>query len=255
MPGIFDTHCHLMSSKYENEDVSQIIDDALITGVNKICNVGYDLESSRTAIKQSLEFDNVYAAIGIHPNEVANHDDNSLKKFEELVFSPEVIAVGEIGLDYYRKEVSSQLQKEWFIKQLKIAKKYNFPVLIHCRDAFDDCYEILRCLNITKGIIHSFTGSLEVANSFIELGFYISFNGIITFKNAKELQDVVRHLPLKNIVVETDAPYLSPVPYRGQKNYPEYINYTVKKIAELKKINFNEVIRITSKNSNQVFKK
>ncbi len=255
MPGIFDTHCHLMSEEYKDDDLFEIIKNAKMSNISKICNVGYDLITSREAIEQSYEYNNlIYAAIGIHPNDVAKHSDEDLIEIEELSHSPKTIAIGEIGLDYYHKVVSKQIQKEWFIKQLMIAKKNNLPVLIHCREAYEDCYEILRSYGINKGIMHCYLGSLDMAKKFIDLGFLISIGGVVTFKNDKVLKEIIANIPLKHMVVETDAPYLTPTPYRGKKNYPQYINYTIKKIAELKKTNVDEIIRITSRNANKLFK-
>ncbi|WP_338964665.1 MULTISPECIES: TatD family hydrolase [unclassified Spiroplasma] len=253
MQGIFDTHCHLMSHEYENEETSAIIADAKISGVYRLNNVGYDLKTSKAAVRHAMQYDNVFATIGIHPTGVAEYGATDLTKLDQLLNSDKVIAVGEIGLDYYHKNVSPDLQKHWFIKQLELAKEHNLPVAIHCRDAYEDCYEILKTQKIKNGLMHCYNGTIEMAEKFLDLGFYLSFAGNITFKNVDRLREVAKMVPLNKILVETDAPYLTPDPYRGQKNYPKFIMYTVKKLAELKSMPVEEMIRITNKNARKLF--
>lgn len=253
MQGIFDTHCHLMSHEYENEEISSIIADAKISNAHWINNVGYDLNSNQTAVYYAMQYHNIFATIGFHPTYVAKYNITDLEKLDRLLNSYKVIAIGEIGLDYFYKIVSSDLQKHWFIKQIKLAKKHNLPIVIHCRDAYEDCYKILKTQKVIQGLIHCYNGSIEMAKKFLDLGFYLSFAGNITFKNAVELRKVVKMVPLNKILVETDAPYLTPDPYRGKKNYPKFIIYTVKKLAELKSIPVEEMINITNKNSRKLF--
>ncbi|AGM26597.1 Mg-dependent DNase [Spiroplasma syrphidicola EA-1] len=253
MQGIFDTHCHLMSEEYKDEETALILEDAKFSGVKWFNNVGYDIESSKKAIQAANEFDFVYATIGIHPTDVARYGAEDLKDLDKLLNNSKVIAVGEIGLDYYHKHVSHDLQKEWFIKQLHLAKKHDLPVAIHCRDAYEECLHILKTEKITKGLMHCYSGDVETAKKFLDLGFYISFSGTVTFKNANQLREVAKMVPLDKILVETDAPYLTPDPYRGQKNYPKYIAYTVAQIAKIKDIPVSEMIRITTKNALKVF--
>ncbi|WP_342262790.1 MULTISPECIES: TatD family hydrolase [unclassified Spiroplasma] len=251
MNGLFDTHCHLVSDSYQDEDINNILEEAKLIGVNLICNVGYDLKTSKLAVDQAFSSPDVFAAVGIHPNDVSNHQEHHLYELEELIKTGSVCAIGEIGLDYYRNQDSSDLQKEWFIKQIKLAKKYQLPILVHIRDAFDDAYEILKQYDVV-GIMHCFSANTKTANKFIELGYYISFSGILTFENAKDLQQVAKDLPLNKIVLETDAPYLTPVPYRGTKNYPKNIIFTAKKLASLKKISLNDVIITTTNNAKRI---
>lgn len=253
MQGIFDTHCHLMSHEYENEETSAIIVDAKISGVFWLNNVGYDLDSSQAAVRHAMQYDNVFATIGFHATDVAKYGFSDLEKLDQLLNSDKVIAVGEIGLDYFHKTVSPDLQKHWFIKQIELAKQHNLPLAIHCRDAYEDCYEILKEQKITQGLMHCYNGTIQMAQKFLDLGFYLSFAGNITFKNAQELREVAKMVPLNKILVETDAPYLTPDPYRGKKNYPKFIMYTVKKLAELKNMPVEEMIRITNKNARKLF--
>lgn len=253
MVGIFDTHCHLISDEYNKEETTDILENGKLANIENICNVGYTLETSKLAVNQALKHKSVWASVGIHPTDVGKHCETDLDELDNLMHNEQVIAVGEIGLDYYHKYTTAELQKQWFKKQLKLAKKHNLPVLIHCRDAFTDCYNILKQEKINRGIMHCYNGDLQTAKKFIELGFYISFAGNVTFKNATDLQLVAKNLPLEKIVVETDAPYLTPSPYRGQKNYPHHIVHTLKKIAEIKKVDFESLVKITSTNAKKVF--
>lgn len=252
MNGLFDTHCHLMSPVFVEEDLNNILEEAKLIGVNLILNVGYDYETSKLAIDQSMLSTSIFAAIGIHPNDIHKENDDVLEKLETLIQTGNVSAIGEIGLDYYRSNDTKQIQKEWLKKQIILAKKYNLPILLHIRDAFDDAYEIVKEQDINKGILHSYTGDLQTALKFIKLGFYISFSGIITFENAKDLQEVVKKIPLNNVVLETDSPYLTPHPFRGTRNYPKNIIFTAKKLAVLKQVPLNEVIKTTTNNAKKV---
>ena len=252
MPGLFDTHCHLMSSTYRNLDVQEIIDEAGVSGVSKMCTVGYDLPTSKQALDIARRFSNVYAAVGIHPNEVVKHHQGDLLTLKNLTHANRVVAIGEIGLDYFHHTTNRKQQKEWFIAQLKLAKAFRLPVLIHCRDAYDDCLAILKEHDVRHGIMHCFLGTPAEAQAFIKQGFYISFSGVATFTNAKKLQATISTVPISKIVLETDAPYLAPVPYRGRINFPKYLPYVGKRVAAIKNINYEELVQITSFNANKV---
>ena len=269
--GIFDTHCHLMSKYYQQEEVILLLKAAYLAKVRAILNVGYDLKTSKKAVFQVYEYENeqnipnLYAAVGIHPTEVGQCDENTIKQLTELIQTGKVIAVGEIGLDYFHKITSPASQKKWFKKQLLLAKHFNLPVLLHIRDAFEDAYQIIVELNIKYGLLHCFTGSKKIAEKFLALGFYISFAGNLTYKNAKVLQEIIPIIPNNRILVETDAPYLTPEPLRGKKplaprgltiNKPANIIYTIKKIAQLKNIssdNIAIIIKILHENALNLF--
>lgn len=266
--GIFDTHSHLMSKHYEEDDIINILNNAFFAGVGTILNVGYDLESSNHAVSQVYQYTDdkniprIYAAVGIHPTEVEDCDKKAIEKLEKLVQTGGVIAIGEIGLDYFHKHTKPEIQRKWFIEQLRIAKKFNLPVLLHIRDAFDDAYEIIKAEGITKGVMHCFTGTKEIAQKFLGLGFYISFAGNVTYKNAQDLQQVVKHIPNNRILVETDAPYLTPEPLRGKKphkisgltvNFPVNIVFTVRKIADLKSLPEQNIRKMTNENAITLF--
>ena len=242
---LIDSHCHLLSSEYD--DVKKAINDAFKSGVDKIIVNGYDLKSSIEAVELSKEYENLYVAIGIGPENIDSITDEDIKSIKALVNNKKVVAIGEIGLDYYWTKENKERQIYVFEEMLKIAKESNLPVIVHNRDATKDIYELLKEYNV-KGIIHCFSGSVETAKEFIKLGFLIGIGGVVTFKNAKHLKEVVQNIPMSCISLETDSPYLTPEPFRGKKNNPEYLTYIVKKIAELKGINEEEVRKVTSCN-------
>lgn len=252
---IFDTHCHLADKKYreQSKNAKEIIQAAEKVGVKYILNTGQDMPTNRLLLQQLNDFpNNLFGALGLHPNSNDDLTEENLKWIEQQLTNKRIIAIGEIGLDYYRTFTEIEKQKYWFRKQLELAKKYDLPVLLHIRgeedeskfmEAFIDAYEIVKEAGIKKGILHCFTGNWEIAQKFIDLGFYVSFAGNITYKNAKwkdKWGEVLEKMPLEKIVVETDAPYLSPEPYRGGVNYPQNIIYTLKKVAETKKISIEE---------------
>jgi TatD DNase family protein len=269
---IFDTHCHLVDKKYHEHDIKQIIHEAEKAGVKYILNVGYDRWSNQIVIEQLKQFPNLFGAIGLHPNDgKSDFNEENLILMEKQLINKRIIAIGEIGLDYYWEKNPDyrETQKYWFKKQLEIAKKYNLPVLLHIRgeenkeneekftEAFKNAYEIVKKVEIKKGILHCFTGTWEIAQKFIDLGFYVSFAGNITYKNAKWKEkwgEALEKIPLERIVVETDAPYLTPEPWRGKINYPQYITHTLEKIAEVKKKDIRETAIIILSNTLQLFK-
>ncbi|MGL5268613.1 MAG: TatD family hydrolase [Spiroplasma sp.] len=266
--GIFDTHCHLMSEHYEEQEIINILNNAFYAGIGNILNVSYDLESSNQSVSQVYQYSEdknipkIYAAVGIHPTIVDTCSKQTMKELVKLIQTGKVIAIGEIGLDYYHSYTKPKEQKKWFIEQLRLAKKFNLPVLLHIRNAFDDAYEIVKKEGITKGLLHCFTGTNEIAQKFLKLGFYISFAGNLTYKNAKDLQEVVKYIPNNRILVETDAPYLTPEPLRGKKlnkltgltiNFPVNIIFTVRKIAELKSLPEQNIRKITNENAIALF--
>ena len=249
---IFDTHIHLNDKKiYENLDF--YIQDALNKGVKKFLCVGYDLESSKIAIEFANKYHEVYASIGIIPTEYKQYNDDSINNLRKLMDkSNKIVAIGEIGLDYYweKEESVRTLQKKIFIEQIELANELNLPISIHCRDAYKDTLDILKehtC--IKKGIMHCFSGSLESAKEFIKLGYLIAFGGVLTFKNSIKTKEVLQNIDLKDVVFETDAPYLAPTPFRGKINIPSYIVETVKYASSLLNCPKQTLEDITYKNS------
>lgn len=254
---IFDTHIHLNDEKlYENLDL--YLKEAKEVGVSDFLCVGYDLESSKRAIEIANKYNNVYAAIGFIPTEWKKWTTSSIANLEELLKkSSKIVAIGEIGLDYYweKEENVKKIQKLMFISQIELANKYDLPISIHSRDSIQDTYDILKnysCVN--KGIMHCYSGSIEMSKEFIKLGYKIAFGGVLTFKNAIEIKRILKQTDLKNVVLETDAPYLSPVPHRGKVNEPKFILDTAKFAANLLQINLEEFENITYQNSLDILK-
>lgn len=252
---IIDSHCHINDPVYLNNP-KQYVDEAKASNVSIMLVVGYDLESSINAVKIAEQFDGVYAAVGIIPAEVKNTKNGDLEKIEELLKSKKVIAIGEIGLDYYwdKEEDLKYSQREYFIKQIILANKYNIPVSIHCRDAYNDTLEILKKYKLKrKGIIHCYSGSAEMVKSFTELGFLLGLGGTVTFKNAFRPKEVAKIVDRTKYVLETDAPYLTPTPHRGELNHSKYLKFIRDEIASLKNISPSDVEEDTTKNFLNLF--
>jgi TatD DNase family protein len=247
---MFDTHVHLNDAKLYN-DLDLHIKEAKDSGVNRMMVIGYDVESSRLAVEIASKYDFVYAAIGVHPSEFKEENRDYVKEIEELI-NDKVVCIGEIGLDYYWTKDNKDKQKYIFEKQLKLAEEYNLPVIIHARNSIQDVYDILKKYNL-KGSMHCFQGSLEMAKKFINLGFKIGIDGPITYKNNKKQIELINNLDLKDILVETDSPYLTPEPNRGKKNNPTNLIYIINKIAEIKKETPEKVIEETTKNTKEIF--
>ena len=236
---LIDTHCHVLKEEYDNVDV--VITNAKKRGVQKLIINGYDLKTSMEAVEIASRYDYVYAAIGIGPENIDDYNDELINKLEKLIVNKKVVAIGEIGLDFYWTKKNADLQEKVFKKQVYLAKEYNLPVIVHNRDATKKVYEILKESGVT-GIIHCYSGSLEMAKEFIKIGFLLGIGGVITFKNADKLKNVVKQIDLSSIALETDSPYLSPEPYRGKKNEPANIRFVALKIAELKELKLDDVI-------------
>ena len=249
---MIDTHCHLYDDKLYPK-LDEIILNAKKANVEKMICIGDNLNTSLKSLAIAEKYNNIYATIGIHPHESKDASEKYLSKIESYSNHQKVVAIGEIGLDYYYNFSDSKIQKAVFLEQLKLAKKLNLPSVIHCRDAYEDLLEIIIESEHNKGVIHCFSGDLEFANKIINLGYYISFTGMITF--VKELEDVIKNISLNHILIETDSPYLAPVPYRGKINEPAYVEKVAEKIAEIKNLSAKEVIDITTNNANVLFKK
>ena len=244
-----DTHCHIVSEYYD--DIENVIKNAIDNGVLKIIVNGYNMQSNREVLELVKKYDIVYGALGIQPEELYDYNDNSLKFIEEHINDEKIIAVGEIGLDYHY-DTDKDLQKELFKRQLEIAYKYNKPVIIHSRDCIQETYNILKKSKV-KGTMHCYSGSKEMALEFIKIGFSIGIGGVSTFKNAKNIVDVIKYIPLEYIILETDSPYLTPEPYRGKKNEPMYIPIIAKRVADIKDLDIKEIERTTTDNARRLF--
>ena len=245
-----DTHCHLYKEYYNSID--DVIEESLKVGVTKFIVNGCDMKSNIEAIELSHKYKEVYAAIGFHPTELSDFKDEYFSWLEEHINDKKVVAIGEIGLDYHYDETDKEKEIYVFKRQLDIAKKYNKPIIVHSRDALQETFNILKEYNL-KGSIHSYSGSLEMAREFIKIGYMIGIGGVITFKNAKNIKEVVNGIDLSYILLETDSPYLTPDPFRGHQNSPKYIPYIVKAIGDIKGISINDVGNITTSNANGLF--
>lgn len=247
-----DTHSHLNFKAFKI-DYAQAIERAFNCDVKKIIIPGSNLETSKKAVKIAKEYENVFAAVGLHPihiDETFNEED-----YLKLAKSKKVIAIGETGLDYYHDRTNAEFQKEVFGKHLKLASRLNLPVIIHCREAGDDILSILTGQNpLLRGVFHCFSENWSYAQIVLEMGFYLSFTGIITFTKNQETFEVIKNTPLEKILIETDSPYLTPESHRGERNEPAYVVEVAKKIAELKKIPVDVVAEQTSKNAIELFK-
>lgn len=248
----FDTHAHFDDEKFdENRDI--LIEEMHSNGVDYIINVGADIKSSQKSMELAEKYDFIYAAVGVHPHEVENMTDGDIDKLRKFAEYEKVVAIGEIGLDYYYDFSSRDKQRYWFERQLKLAYELNLPVSIHSREAARETFDIIKNSNVRKGVIHAYSGSAEMAKDYIDMGFYIGVGGVVTFKNAKKLIDVVSLAPIERILLETDSPYLSPVPVRGTVNNSQNLKYVAEKIGEIKQIEPKKVCEITAQNAKGIF--
>ena len=244
-----DTHCHIYKEYYE--DIKKILENAKECQINRMINNGCDKKSNEEVLKLSTQYKNIYGALGIHPENVDTYKEEDLKEIENNLTNPKIIAIGEIGLDYHYTKENKNRQIELLEAQLQIAEKYNLPVIIHSREATEDTINTLKKYHV-KGVIHSFSGSKETALIYIKMGYLIGINGVITFKNSK-LKEVIKEIPLENIILETDSPYLTPEPFRGKRNEPKRILEIAKFICELKNISLEELSKITNENIKRIF--
>ncbi len=244
-----DTHCHIYKEYYS--DINEIITNAKNVNISRFINNGCDHKSNKEVLELISNYSNMYGAIGIHSESTDTYQEEDLKFIEDNLNNPKVIAIGEIGLDYHYTKENKEAQIKLFENQLKLAEKYHMPVIIHSRDATEDTINCLKKYKIT-GVIHSFSGSLETAKIYLKMGFTLGVNGVITFKNSK-LKEVIKEIPLSNIILETDSPYLTPEPHRGTQNTPANIIYIAKFISELKNISLEELSKITNENIKRIF--
>ena len=247
-----DSHCHIYYDAFDS-DVEDVIIKAQDAGVEKLICIGVDLESSESSINLANKFENVYATIGFHPHESKLAEPDFLNILSSMSEDPKVVAIGEIGLDFHYNHSDSDIQRKVFIQQLELAKSINLPVVVHSRNADNETFEDISSIQNSRGVIHCFASDLEQAERIIQLGYYISFTGLITF--VKELVEVVKKTPLNKILIETDSPYLSPIPFRGKRNEPKNVIEIAKKIAEIKEVDLEIIERETTHNTLQLFNK
>ena len=253
---IFDSHCHLNDENLYPR-IDEVIEDAKKTGVKKFLVVGYDKSSSELAVKIANKYEECYAAIGFHPTEIEGVSESDYLKTMSLISNKKVVAIGEIGLDYHwvKDPTLRENQKKWFIKQIEFANEHHLPISIHNRESTEDCVEILKEHKpLYGGVMHCFSGSVEVMNEVIKLGLHISLGGPVTFTNAKTPKEVAEEVPLENLIIETDSPYLTPHPHRGEKNEPKYICLVLEEIARLKGMSKKHLEDVIYKNTCRLFK-
>ena len=251
---IFETHAHYDDEAFDG-DRDSLIWAMHEHGIDTIINVGASLRGVRETVTLMERYPFVYGAIGVHPDEVGDLDEEKIAWMRKLCEKEKTVAVGEIGLDYYWDNEPREVQKKWFIRQLELARELDLPVLIHSREAAADTMEIMKeHAKGLSGVIHCYSYSKEMAQEYIKMGFYIGVGGVVTFKNAKKLKEVVENIPLTSIVLETDCPYMAPEPNRGKRNNSAYIRYVAEKIAELKGITYEEVVEQTEKNARDMYR-
>lgn len=244
---MIDTHAHILSEFYD--DIDELIEELKNKDIIKVINCADSIETSKEVLNIYNKYEGyLLPAVGVHPENIVN---SNLETIENIIKEHKVFAIGEIGLDYHYNDENKDEQKEYFIKQLDLALKYDLPVIIHIREAMQECFDILKTRK-NKGIIHCFSGSVEMAREYIKLGYKLGIGGVLTFKNSK-LYEVIEKIDLKDIVLETDSPFLSPEPFRGKKNKPCNVLYVAKRIAEIKNIPLEEVINTTTATAKQIF--
>ncbi|MGI6038455.1 MAG: TatD family hydrolase [Limnochordia bacterium] len=249
---LIDTHAHLNHHAYK-DDLADVIENMGKVGVERVINVGFDLPSSRRAVELAQEYPQFYGAVGIHPHDAVKASPQALETIARLAQRDKVVAIGETGLDYYYEHSPREVQQEAFRAHIRLAKDLGMPIIIHSRDAAQDTLTILREEGVGPGVMHCYSGSAEMARDYMDLGLYISFAGPITFNNARKLQETAKGLPLDRLLVETDAPYLTPTPHRGRRNEPAYVSYVAEQLARLQNRTYEEVAQITTANARALF--
>lgn len=251
---LVDVHAHILDACFEN-DLDEVVKRADDSRVRKIICSAYDLSSSQKAVEIANKYEKVYATVGIHPENLDGVNfDSDKNELCQLAENKKVVAIGEIGLDYHFTSENKDLQKEIFEKQIQLANELNLPIVVHSRDAMGDTIELLKKNKPKKeSLMHCYSGSIESAKILINLGFAFSFGGVVTFKNAKNVVEVVKNLPMDKILLETDCPYMTPVPFRGQRNEPKNVVYVADEIARIKSLNIEEVAKITTENAKRIF--
>ena len=252
---IFDTHAHYDDEQFD-EDRDELLASMQACGVEAVTNIGASLATSQNTIELTKKYPFVYGAIGVHPNEVEDLNEDGIAWLKENSGLPKIVAVGEIGLDYYWDEPGREVQKKWFLRQLELAWEVKLPVVIHSRDAAKDTLDIMKSFHAENlgGVIHCFSYTKEMAREYLNMGFFLGIGGVVTFKNAKKLKEVVEYMPMEQMVLETDCPYLSPVPNRGKRNSSLNLPYVVEEVARLKGISADEVIEITNRNAKTMYR-
>ena len=251
---IIDTHAHYDDEAFD-EDRDVVIQNLRSAGIELVVNIGASMKTSQNTVELTKKYDFFYGAVGVHPNETLELTEDNIELLREYSRLDKIVAIGEIGLDYYWDEPSREIQKHWFSRQLDLAKEEEMPIIIHSRDAAKDTLDILSSSEYKgmSGVIHCFSYGTDMAREFLKGNYYLGIGGVITFKNAKKLKEVVAYAPMDRIVLETDCPYLSPVPNRGKRNSSSNLEYVIKEIATIKNLSEEEVIYIANKNAKDLY--
>jgi len=249
-----DSHAHLDDERFD-EDREELIDSLQENGIEAVLNPGADLKTSRAAVALADKYPFIYAAVGCHPHDSKFMDDDTMNIFRELAKNKKVLGIGEIGLDYYYDNSDRETQKIWFREQIRLAKELDLPYIVHDRDAHEDIIRIMKEEHHsgTRGILHCYSGSVEMAREFMKLGFYISLGGPVTFKKAKTPRMVAKEVPMEKLLIETDCPYLAPEPFRGKRNDPKLVKYVAEEIAGIREVTVSEIAEKTKENFKRLF--
>lgn len=252
---IFESHAHYDDEKFD-EDRDSLLVSMPENGIEYIINVGASLATTRNTIELTKKYPFIYGAVGVHPSDTAELDEENFAWLKSTCSLPKIVAIGEIGLDYYWDEPDREIQKKWFRRQLELAKEENLPIIVHSRDAAKDTLDIMKEMECDKmnGVVHCFSYSKEIARKILDMGFYLGIGGVVTFQNAKAIKEVVEYAPLDRILLETDSPYLAPAPHRGKRNSSLYIPLIAQEIAGIKETEYDEVVQTTNKNAKRLFR-
>lgn len=252
---IFDTHTHYDDEVFDG-DREEVLKEIQAEGVGLVVDIGASIESTKMAVELSEKYDFIYAAAGVHPSDIDSLTEEDMVWLKEISQKDKVVAIGEIGLDYHYENINKELQKKWFVRQLALAKEVKLPVCIHSRDAAKDTLDIMQAAHSEEigGVIHCFSYGWDMAKIYLDMGFYLGIGGVLTFKNAKKLKEVVKKAPLERLVLETDAPYLAPEPYRGKRNVSHYLKYVVDELAGIKGITKEEIMQATWENALRLYR-
>jgi len=254
MQKLFDSHAHLDDKKFD-KDRDETIKQARESGIARIINVGADIKSCYTSLALAQKHDFIFNACGIHPHDADTYNDDIERQLREITKDSNTVAIGEIGLDYYYDNSPREIQKQAYARQINLAGELGFPIIIHDRDAHKDCIDILKAEKTQdmKGVFHCYSGSAEMVKTIVNMGFYVSFTGVITFKNARKTIDALAAVPLERLLVETDCPYMSPEPKRGRRNVPDFMRFTAMKMAQIHNLDFDELCQILWDNTHELF--
>ncbi|MDD5945409.1 MAG: TatD family hydrolase [Clostridia bacterium] len=248
----FESHAHYDDRRFD-EDRDELLASFPSEGIDTVVNSSSDIASSKASIALAEKYPYFYASVGVHPHEVSKMRDNDIDTLRKLAAHPKVVAIGEIGLDFYYDHSPRDSQRLWFARQLKLAAELDMPIIVHSREASQESFDIIKRSSVRKGVIHCYSGSAPMAKDYIDMGFYIGVGGSLTFKNNKKTVEVVEQIPIERILIETDAPYLAPVPFRGERNDSRLLKYVVEKISEIKNIPVEDICNITKNNAEKLF--